>query len=211
MNLTRFKKLPVMGILRGIPDYSLEPLLETIEISGLRTIEFAMNTRNAPDLIRGAVKLSGGRLMIGAGTVLDLETLKTALDSGATFIVTPVLVREVADYCVKNKIPVFPGAFCPKEIYEAWCAGATMVKVFPVKFLGPEYFREIKGPFEDIELMACSGVTPENIRSYFENGASAVAVGSSVFRKDWIEVNNYDEITKRLRQYLQNLPEEFQG
>ena len=85
-----------------------------------------------------------------------MKDLKIALKSGATFIVMPVLIKDVLKYCVKNKIPVFPGALTPGEIYQAWDAGSTMVKVFPAKFFGPEYFREIKGPFNNIQLLACS-------------------------------------------------------
>lgn len=62
-----------------------------------------------------------------------------------------------------------------------------MVKVFPAKCFGPEYFREIKGPFNDIELMAVAGVTPQNMRDYFSCGASAIAFGASVFRKEWLQ------------------------
>lgn len=205
MDVARFKKKPVLGILRGIEQRQLEPLVEAVIVSGLETIEITMNTRSGSDLIRQAVKLSGGNLMVGAGTVLTIEDLKSALDSGASFIVTPALIKDVLAYCVKNKIPVFPGALTPLEIYHAWSEGATMVKVFPVKFFGPDYFKEIKGPFNDIELLACAGVTPQNMRDYFSSGASAVSFGASVFRKDWLDNNDYKNITLAIKQYLDKL------
>lgn len=204
MNVAAFKKLPVMGILRGIePDY-LEPLLETIISSGLETIEITMNTDGAAELIAKAVKLSKKRLCIGAGTVLDTDSLKLALSQGATFIVMPTLAGDALEYCVKNKIPAFPGALSPQEIYNAWRQGATMVKVFPAKFFGPEYFKEIKGPFNDIELLACGGVTPENLKSYFLNGASAVSFGASVFKKDWLDKKDFKSIKQSIKKYLRN-------
>jgi len=140
--------------------------------------------------------------MIGAGTVLNLESLKAALDAGATFIVMPVMIDDVMDYCVKNVIPVFPGALTPGEIYRAWSAGATMVKVFPSGGVGPDYFREIKGPFENIELMTCGGVTPENIPAYFSNGASAVAFGASIFRKEWLAAKEFSKIAGEIRRLI---------
>jgi len=206
MDLVRFRKKPVLGILRGIPENSLLPLLDSIVSSGLETVEFAMNSENAPRLIKKTARLCGKKLMVGAGTVLGLKELKTALNAGAAFIVSPVLVRPVAAYCVRHKIPVFPGALTPSEIYEAWQTGATMVKVFPAGCFGPDYFREIRGPFPQIELLACSGVTPENRKDYFKNGASAIAVGSSVFRKEWIEGKKFDLIRHTLRKYLTPLP-----
>lgn len=202
MDIKEFKQLPIMGILRGIEPEALEPLITAIETSGLKTIEITMNTRGAPGLIRKAVALSKKRLTIGAGTVLDMEGLKSALDAGATFIVMPVLVKEVMEYCVKNRIPVFPGAFTPQEIYTAWRAGATMVKVFPAKFFGPEYFKEIKGPFNDVELLACSGVTAENLKAYFECGASAVSFGAGVFKREWLARENFRAIGRAIQGYI---------
>ena len=130
MDVVRFKKLPIMGILRGVELDSIEPLLETVESSGLKTVEITMNTAGAAGLIKKAVGFTKGKLMIGAGTVLDAESLKSALDAGASFVVTPVLVDEVMKHCKKNKIPVFPGALTPLEIYNAWQSGATMVRFF---------------------------------------------------------------------------------
>jgi 2-dehydro-3-deoxyphosphogluconate aldolase/(4S)-4-hydroxy-2-oxoglutarate aldolase len=144
--------------------------------------------------------------MIGAGTVLTLKDLKTALSAGATFVVSPVVVPAVIGYCAKRKIPVFPGALVPQDVYAAWQAGATMVKVFPAGCFGPEYFKELKGPFDKIDLLACGGVTPENTKAYFKNGASAIAVGSSVFSKDWLTAKKFHLIRARLQAYLRLLP-----
>ena len=163
MDIEKFKRLPILGILRGIDIESVEPLVEASISAGLKTIEITMNTRGAATLIEKAVAIGGKRLTVGAGTVLGVKSLEMAVDAGATFIVTPVLVEDVMKYCVKNKIPVFPGALTPREIYDAWNAGATMVKVFPAGFFGPEYFKEIKGPFNDIELLEGGGVTHEKM------------------------------------------------
>ena len=131
MDLSLFNKLPILGILRGITSDSIEPLTETAVSSGLYAIEITMNTPDAPGLISQMAKTADGRLAVGAGTVLTMDDLRSALDAGATFIVMPALIADVMDYCVKNSIPVFPGALTPQEIYNAWNAGATMVKVFP--------------------------------------------------------------------------------
>lgn len=205
MQVEEFKKLPVMGILRGVEAGELEPLVEAIVSGGLKTIEITMNTAGAAGLIKKAKKLAGERLVIGAGTVIGTEDLKTALDAGASFVVMPVMVAAIVEACRKNGVPVFPGALTPQEIYNAWKAGATMVKVFPAKFFGEAYFKEIKGPFGDIELLACGGVTPENIRWFFSSGASAVAFGSSVFKEEWLAKKDYSAISERIKLYLGQL------
>lgn len=202
MDVAKFKELPIMGILRGISPGDLEPVIQTAESSGLKTLEITMNTPAAPDLIKKATQLSK-KLTIGAGTVLNIEDLKSALKAGATFIVMPVAVPGVVKYCVKNKIPVFPGALTPQEVFNAWEMGATMVKVFPAKFFGPEYFKELKGPFNNIELLACAGVTPENLKSYFSCGASAVTFGASVFKQEWIRSKDFSSIGKSIKAFLE--------
>ncbi|MCK9604535.1 MAG: bifunctional 4-hydroxy-2-oxoglutarate aldolase/2-dehydro-3-deoxy-phosphogluconate aldolase [Candidatus Omnitrophica bacterium] len=206
MDILEFKKQPIMGIVRGAKLEQIEPLIETVISSGLKTLEITMNTKDAPQLIQRARSIAQKRLVLGAGTVLDMDSLKRALDSGATFIVMPVLIKDVLGYCVKNKIPAFPGALTPQEIYSAWDSGATMVKVFPVKFFGPDYFREIKGPFDDIELLACAGVTAQNMNEDFASGASAVSFGASVFKKEWLENKDYQSIGSAIKAYLEKLP-----
>jgi 2-dehydro-3-deoxyphosphogluconate aldolase / (4S)-4-hydroxy-2-oxoglutarate aldolase len=206
VDLRKFRARPLLGILRGIKPSELAPLFETIVSSGLRAVEITMNTEGATGLIKNAVKRYGKKLMIGAGTVLTRKDLKDALRAGATFIVSPVVVPPVIEYCAKHKIPVFPGALVPQDIYEAWQAGATMVKVFPAGCFGPDYFKEIKGPFPQIELLACGGVTPKNMKDYFKNGASAIAVGSSVFRKEWLAAKKFHLIRNKIQTYLKALP-----
>jgi len=203
MDLERFKKLPILGILRGIEKDSLEGLVEAVCSAGLESIEITMNTDQAGDLIGCLNKLSKGRLMVGAGTVLTIDDCKKALDAGATFIVSPSLVLPLVEYCKKLDIPVFPGALTPHEIFNAHTAGATMVKVFPAKFFGPSYFREIKGPFSDIELLACGGVDDRNINDFFSSGASAIAFGGSIFRKEYLEKKNFPAIESSVKNLIE--------
>ncbi len=202
MRLEEFKNLPIMGILRGVDPSIIGPLTEAVVLSGLGTIEVTMNTPSASVAIKEMVKAAKGRLVVGAGTVLSLDDLKLALDSGATFVVSPTVVDEVLEYCVKEKIPVFPGALTPGEISNAWGKGATMVKVFPAKVFGPDYFKEIKGPFADIELMACGGVNVDNIAEFFAYGASAVAFGASIFKKQWLLNKDFALIEQKIRKLI---------
>jgi 2-dehydro-3-deoxyphosphogluconate aldolase/(4S)-4-hydroxy-2-oxoglutarate aldolase len=194
MDVDAFKRLPIMGILRGGSADIVEPLVETVVSAGLETLEIAMNSPEAPELLRGVKAAAGDRLTIGAGTVLTQEDLASALEAGATFIVLPTLFPDVVARCAERRIPVFPGALTPLEIHNAWCAGATMVKVFPAKFFGPAYFQEIKGPFPDVELLACGGVSSDSIGAFFACGASAVAFGASVFRPEWLVGREFSRI-----------------
>jgi len=204
MDLKEFRKLPIIAILRGIESDQVNPLTEASYNAGLRTLEITMNTPSAANLIKNMVRVSNGRLTIGAGTVLTLDDMKKALDAGATFIVMPTVEEKVVTYCAKKKIPVFPGALTPQEIFRAWQMGATMVKVFPAKFFGPAYFKEIKGPFSNVELLACGGVTPDNIKEFFSSGASGIAFGGSVFKKEWLANNKFKLIEEGIKNIVES-------
>jgi 2-dehydro-3-deoxyphosphogluconate aldolase/(4S)-4-hydroxy-2-oxoglutarate aldolase len=194
MDTADFERLPVMGILRGIREDQVIPVSRAMMDAGLKTAEIAMNTDRAPLLIRKMKKYCGRDLTVGAGTVVTREKLDDALKAGATFAVLPVFLKDIVEFCVKRSVPVFPGALTPGEIFSAWRAKAYMVKVFPAKSVGPGYFKEISGPMPEIKLLACSGVTPANVKDYFSNGASAVAFGSSVFKKDILEKGDFEKI-----------------
>jgi len=198
MNLDTFKQKPLLSILRGIDINMIEPLVDIVIASGLYAIEITMNTENAPKLISTMKKYANGKLSVGAGTVLNMNDLDLALKAGAEFIVSPILDKDVIGYCAKNNIPNFPGAYTPQEVYNAWNEGATMVKIFPVKFQGHEYIKELKGPLNKIEMLACGGINAENITKFFEAGASAVAFGGEVFKKEWLAKNEYTKIQEYL-------------
>lgn len=202
MDIARFRKLPLLGILRGIAPEHVSPLVEAVVAAGLETVEVTMNTAGAPDLIRRMTDHAAGRLTVGAGTVLELSSLAAARAAGASFIVTPTLVPDVVRRCVDDGVPVFPGALTPREVHEAWSAGATMVKLFPAGTFGPTYIKELKGPFADIELMAVGGVSAENMAAYFACGASAVAFGGSVFRAERLAAGAFDQIGDDVRELI---------
>jgi 2-dehydro-3-deoxyphosphogluconate aldolase/(4S)-4-hydroxy-2-oxoglutarate aldolase len=198
MNVERFERLPLMGILRGGDAGVVEPLIETLAAAGLETLEIAMNTPDAATMIRRATDVAGERMMIGAGTVTSRERLDAALGAGAGFLVSPTLVKGVVEEARRRSVPVFPGALTPQEIHDAWSAGATMVKVFPAKVFGPEYFKEVKGPFEDVRLLACGGVGTSNMTDFFQAGADAVAFGGSVFAPSLLAERRFDEISAKV-------------
>jgi len=197
-----FLQEPVLGIVRGISPKSLERVLDAAGDAGLKHLEITLNTDGAIEMIKSALASHGNSICLGAGTVRTLDQAKEALNAGARFLVSPALNEEVATFCKNKKIPYFPGALTPGEIEKAWRTGAAMVKVFPSSLFGPAYFKEIKGPLQDIPLMAVGGVTPENIPEYFSAGASAVAVGGSVFSVSRMENGEYSRIHNHLKEIL---------
>jgi len=196
-----FASLPIVGILRNISRDKLEGLLPYYIDAGFSTIEITMNTDGAEQMIVNTIKHHGNHLNVGAGTVSSLEDLKKAVNAGANFIVTPTLVREVIKKCVEMNIPVFPGAYTPTEIFDAWSMGASMVKVFPASILGPDFIKSVKAPFPHIKMMPTGGINLKDISDYKKNGADAFGIGSPLFPSDLIENQSWKKFSDHLKKF----------
>lgn len=188
---TELRRVPVVGILRGMSLASIEPLVASVIAGGLTTLEITLNSTSALEQIRKASEVARGALNIGAGTVLTLEMLESALNAGAGFIVTPVVNEEVIRRCVAIKVPVFPGAFTPTEILRAWDLGATMVKVFPAEVLGPTFIKSVKAPLPHVKLMPTGGVDLDSLHLFQAAGADAFGVGSPLFKPHRIAASDW--------------------
>ena len=180
-SLNRFQEVPVLGIIRGGSQDSIQGVLNSCVSAGLNFVELTLNTENALSLIELASKQFSDELCVGAGTVLSLIDLKNAENAGAKFFVSPTLNVDIATYCSKKGLAYFPGALTPTEIEKAWNSGATMIKVFPASQMGPNYFNTIRGPFDELQLMAVGGINISNAVEYLRSGASAIAIGGSIF------------------------------
>jgi 2-dehydro-3-deoxyphosphogluconate aldolase / (4S)-4-hydroxy-2-oxoglutarate aldolase len=117
---------------------------------------------------------------IGLGSVRTVREAEQAIEAGAQFIVTPILLPKVIQCCRHANIPIMPGAYTPTEIATAWEAGASMVKVFPARNLGPSYIKDVLAPLPYLRLMPTGGVDLNNMQSYFDAGAKAVGVGGNI-------------------------------
>ncbi|MDB4923786.1 bifunctional 4-hydroxy-2-oxoglutarate aldolase/2-dehydro-3-deoxy-phosphogluconate aldolase [Mucilaginibacter sp.] len=182
-----FDTAPIIGIMRNLPQEHLEIIAENYFQSGLTCLEITMNSAGAAENIAKLSKAYAGRLNIGAGTVCTMHDLDKALKAGAQFIVSPIVNKEVISTCVSENVPVYPGAYTPTEIYQAWHSGATMVKVFPASNLGPGYIKEMLAPLDYLKLLPTGGIGLTNFSSYLSAGAKGVGIGSHLFPKDLIQ------------------------
>jgi 2-dehydro-3-deoxyphosphogluconate aldolase/(4S)-4-hydroxy-2-oxoglutarate aldolase len=190
----KFEEMPVIGILRNVPEASVEAILPGYIDAGFTNLEITMNSEGAEEMIRHLSERYSS-LNIGAGTVCDKDDLRKAVKAGASFIVTPVVDERVIKKCVKWGIPVFPGAFSPLEIYTAAKYGATGVKVFPANQLGPSYIKDVLAPFRHLKLYPTGGVNQENIEAYFRAGAVGLGMGSTLFLPQLLDSGDYENLT----------------
>jgi 2-dehydro-3-deoxyphosphogluconate aldolase / (4S)-4-hydroxy-2-oxoglutarate aldolase len=201
-----FQKAPIVGIVRNVSLESVKHILPIFRAAGLTTIEITLNTPGAADIIRYALENEGDGLNIGAGTVCTKEDLDLALEAGAQFIVTPIINKKVIKVCVKKEIPVFPGAFSPTEIYNAWTSGATMVKIYPATSLGPEYIKDLKAPMSQLKLLPTGGVGLENMSDFLNAGANGLGIGGQLFDKKLIQDQNWEALGNHFKRFVQKLP-----
>lgn len=201
-----FETMPIVGILRNVPHEMVMALLPVYHRAGLTTLEITMNSHAAEEIIRDAVVAYGAELNIGAGTVCSLGDLDRALQAGAQFIVTPVVNEEVIRACVKQGIPVFPGALSPTEIRKAWELGAYMVKVFPASMFGPDYFKSLKAPLGTaVSLLATGGVGVEAIPDYLAAGVQGFGIGGPLFNNPYLKQNDYHNLERHFRKFAKQV------
>lgn len=197
------REIGIIPVIRAdSPDAAIAVVAALAE-AGLVIAEITMTVPRAIDAIEAVSKRFADRMLIGAGTVTDADTAKRAADAGAEFVVSPCLVREVIDVARAAGVAVLPGALTPTEVFEAYSAGADMVKVFPAQNVGgAAYLRALRGPFPEIPLVPTGGVTLENLPEMFAAGAAAVGVGSELVDKDALARRDYAAIGALARQFL---------
>jgi len=177
--LAKIRSERVVALIRAESSAGLLDCARALADGGLTSIELTMTTPGAiPMLEKATSELP--RFLFGLGTVLDAETARTGILSGARFIVTPAVRPEVIGICRRYGIPVFCGAFTPTEILQAWEAGADVVKIFPAEALGAGYIKSVRAPFPQIDMMPTGGVNELNVGEFLKAGAFAVAAGSSL-------------------------------
>ena len=204
-SLDLFTQIPLIGIIRGFDQNQTTHILEQFLSAGLTTIEITLNTPNALEIIKKSSENFGGKLNVGAGTVCTMDDLKKALDAGAQFIVTPIFDSEIITFCKENGVPVFPGAFSPTEIYQAWSLGATMVKVFPGGLLGAQYIKEVKGPLQEIKLLPTGGVGLSNIEEFIRAGADGFGLGGALIDKILVENEDWKGLKSHFEKFVAKL------
>ena len=170
---------------------SIEQTLPTMQAlcdGNLPVAEITFRTACAEEAIRLATK-NFPDMYIGAGTVINVEQCKKAIDAGAKFIVSPGLSKEVALYCQEKGVTYYPGCVTPTEIMEAISLGIKVVKFFPANVYGGlKAIKALAGPFGQIKFLPTGGVSEENLKEFLECD-KIFAVGGSWMMKGDVKAN----------------------
>jgi 2-dehydro-3-deoxyphosphogluconate aldolase/(4S)-4-hydroxy-2-oxoglutarate aldolase len=184
-----------------------EGLTNALLEGGIRALEFTLTNEAACDVVSDLRQripaFDAGEALIGVGSIRSAVQTRQAIDSGAQFLVSPVLVREMIETGRAAGVATMPGAFSPTEIASAHQAGASVVKVFPADTLSPAYIRAVLAPMPELRLMPTGGVNLQNLREYLRAGAFAVGVGGSLINAERIAAGRWNQITQTAREYVE--------
>ncbi len=201
-NLDRVHKTGIVAVLRAASGELLADVAEALLAGGVEVIEVTLTVPRALQVIERVAARLADRVLLGAGTVLDAETARIALLSGAEFIVSPTVSLDVIQLCRRYDKLVMPGALTPTEVLTAWQAGADLVKIFPSEITGPAYLKALAGPFPQVRMMPTGGVNLDTAAAFLQAGAYALGVGGSLIDPRAVASGDLAKIEQLARRFV---------
>jgi 2-dehydro-3-deoxyphosphogluconate aldolase/(4S)-4-hydroxy-2-oxoglutarate aldolase len=200
--LKRLKESGVVAVIRADSAGDLVDVSRALVAGGVTSIEITFTVPKTLAVIEKATDLLGDSVLVGAGTVLDAETARAAMLAGASYIVSPALRPDVIQACRRYDVACMPGAMTPTEVLHAWELGGDIIKIFPAGVGGPQFFKDLKGPFSYIETMPTGSVNRETAPLFIKAGACAIGVGGELASKAMIAAKQFDVITENARAFV---------
>jgi 2-dehydro-3-deoxyphosphogluconate aldolase/(4S)-4-hydroxy-2-oxoglutarate aldolase len=192
---TKIRDIGIIPVVKLNDPGHAVPLAKALKDGGIPAAEITFRTAAAEESIK-AVSKADPDMLVGAGTVTSIEMAKTALAAGAKFIVCPGFDPALVDFCIAQKIPVFPGVSSPSEIMAGLAKGLTTLKFFPAEQSGGVgMLNAFAGPFPNVLFMPTGGVNEANIGSYVKLKNVLACGGSWMVRDDFIAGGNWAGIT----------------
>ncbi len=204
----KIKEEKIIAIIRHLGAKDAEALCEALYKGGIRLAEITFDPAGTIPAEETAKTISvlrekfAGKMLIGAGTVLDMDYARIAIGAGAEFIISPNTDPDVIRYTKECGRVSIPGAMTPTEVVSAYRAGADFVKVFPSDTLGLKFIKALRAPLPHIPLIPTGGINTGNIADFLSAGAAAVGIGSNLSRNDLVKAGRLDEITALAEEYL---------
>jgi 2-dehydro-3-deoxyphosphogluconate aldolase/(4S)-4-hydroxy-2-oxoglutarate aldolase len=193
----------VIAVIRHANKDNIVPVVQALRLGGIIGIEITVENEGGYEAI-SACRDAFDDIALGAGTVLTVESAKRAIESGATFIFSPILSEEVVKYSKEQGVLSIPGCYSPTEIFHAIQWGADMVKIFPAVNLGPSYIKNIRAPLPFIPMVVTGGIDVHNLSDFIKASADAVGIGSQLVDMKKVSEEGYLEIiTENARQFTE--------
>jgi 2-dehydro-3-deoxyphosphogluconate aldolase/(4S)-4-hydroxy-2-oxoglutarate aldolase len=201
-NLNRVLDGGIVAVIRAASGELLGEVCEALLAGGVDCMEITFTVPKAHRVLEAVADRIGDKVLLGAGTVLDPETARTAILAGARFIVAPTVNIDTIRVCKRYTALALPGAFTPTEILSAWEAGADIVKVFPSDFVGPGYLKAVRAPLPQVRMLPTGGVNLKTAAEFLKAGACALGIGSSLVSAEAIERRDFSSIQRLAGEYV---------
>lgn len=203
-------RIDEIGIIPAVRLHSAEHAryaAEALHRAGIPIAEITMTVPGALEVISALARDLPG-MIVGAGTVLDVETAERCVEAGAKFLTSTGFVAEVVAFARNKGVLVIPGALTPSEVIQAWKAGSDFVKIFPCGPLGGEnYIRALKAPFPQVSMVAAGGVNQQTALGYILAGSSALGVGGELIPSEALQQRQEERLHELARRFLAKVKE----
>jgi 2-dehydro-3-deoxyphosphogluconate aldolase / (4S)-4-hydroxy-2-oxoglutarate aldolase len=203
--LSKIVESGLVAVIRAEGPEQASRMAEACAQGGAAALEITFTVPGASQVIEHLAKEFRGKILVGAGTVIDPETARIAILAGAEFVVSPAVSTATARLCNRYRVPYMPGAATMGEVIEALECGADIVKVFPGEVLGPAFVKAVKGPLPQAQLMPTGGVGIENVAEWIKAGSVAVGVGGNLTAG--AKSGDFASITALARQFVEKIKE----
>jgi len=201
------KTVGIIPAIRVLSSDDAHFAVEAVARGGIPIVEITMTVPGAVDVISHIVRFHP-KVLVGAGTVLKIETAQQCLDVGAGFITAPGFNAKIVEFVATQNVAAIPGALTPTEVIAAWEAGSDFVKVFPCSQVGGEgYIKAFNTALPQIPLIAAGGVNHRTAREFILAGASALGIGNDLIPHDAIERKQSDRIRELAHRFLASVKE----
>ncbi len=204
----RILEIGVVPVVRAASSQQAMTAADAVCRGGIPIVEITMTVPGAVEVIRQLRKSSLAEVLIGAGTILDIEMARLCVDAGAQFLVSPGLDLETVEFAVSQGVLMMAGTLTPTEVITAWKAGSDFVKVFPCGNVGgAKYIKALKGPLPQVPLVPTGGVNLETAAEFIEAGAAALGVGGELVQAEALKTGKPEIIVENARKFLKIVKE----
>jgi len=204
----RILEIGIVPVVRAASSQQAVIAADAVCRGGIPIVEITMTVPGAIEVIRQLRKSSLAEVLIGAGTVLDVEMARVCADAGAQFLVSPGLNLETVEFAVSQGVLMMAGALTPTEVITAWKAGSDFVKVFPCGNVGgAKYIKALKGPLPQVPLVPTGGVNLDTAAEFIEAGAAALGVGGELVQTEALKTGKPEIIVENARKFLKIVKE----
>ena len=199
----RISEVGIVPVVRAASAKHAMQAAEAVCAAGIPIVEITMTVPGAVEVISELVKNNSAGVLIGAGTVLDVESARRCVDAGAELLLSPGFDRDVVEFANAQGKLMIAGALTPTEVYTAWKAGSDLVKVFPCGNVGgAKYIKALKAPLPHIPLVPTGGVNLETAGDFIRAGSEALGIGGELVSQSALNSGNLHEITEIGKKYL---------